>query len=136
MPALKEKSGSKKSRARVSKSMEPSFDNGWRKKFDPATDDGDVRVAYIKGMLLRGDCPCDIRKCYAITDEEIAEIASGKRYRYVVAAPFENLPGYETPTPPVTLLSVVDFDYLFAKLNRAKDAIKAIESELREYLSK
>lgn len=136
MPQLKVKSGSKKSRARASKRMEPSFDNGWREKFDPATDDGDVRIPYIKGMLLRGDCPCDIRKFYAITNEEIDEIAYGKRYRYVVAAPFENLPGYEAPTPTVTPLSVVDFDYLFAKLNRAKDAIEAIESELREYLSK
>lgn len=136
MPQLEVKSGSKKSRARASKRMEPSFENGWRERFDPATDDGDVRVPYIKGMLLRGDCPCTIRNWYDISDEEISEIADGRRYRYVVAAPFENLPGYEALTPPVAPLSVVDFDYLFAKLSRAKNEIEAIESELRAYLSK
>jgi hypothetical protein len=136
MSQIKVKSGLKKSRTRVSKRMEPSFENGWRERFDPATDDGDVRVPYVKGMLLRGDCPCDIRKWYSISDEEINTIADGSRYRYVEAAPFENLPGYEAPTPPVTPLSVVDFDYLLAKLSNAKNQIEAIESELREYLSK
>lgn len=136
MSQIKVKSGSKKSRTRVSKRMEPSFENGWRERFDPATDDGDVRVPYIKGMLLRGDCPCAIRKWYSISDEEINTIADSSRYRYVEAAPFENLPGYEAPTLPVTPLSVVDFDYLLAKLSNAKNQIEAIESELREYLSK
>lgn len=92
---------------------------------------GDVRVPYIKGMLLRRDCPCDIQNWYCISTEAIRAIAEGRVFKNVVPTELEEWPGYERPQQTEKAGPAVDIDYLLGKLVRLRDTLDEIESELR-----
>lgn len=63
-------------------------------------------AAKVKGMLLRRqDRQQDIAACFGVNAGRIAEIATGKRFAKVKAAPFGILPkptfDYKLPTPKI-----------------------------------
>lgn len=79
-------------------------------------------AAIIKGMLARGDRQHDIAAWFGVNGGRIAEIATRRKFRDVLASPSANLP------PPGPYPSGKDAHAALAALQMVKQAITAAEA--------
>jgi hypothetical protein len=80
----------------------------------------------VKGMLARGDRQHDVAAWFGVNGGRIGEVATGKKFREVEAAPTQLLP------PAGPYLSGRDSAILIQALCRARDALDAAEELIRD----
>jgi|688.fasta_scaffold174621_2 hypothetical protein len=84
-------------------------------------------AAIVKGMLARGDRQHDIAAWFGVNGGRIADIATGRKFREVLAEPSNNLPP-RGPYPTGREAAIA-----LQALARAKAAIASAESVIAQY---
>jgi hypothetical protein len=81
----------------------------------------------VKGMLERGDRQHDIAAWFGVNSGRVAEIATGAKFRWVLAAPRQELP------PPGPYPCGREAVGALQALEAAKRAFEAAETVVRTY---
>ncbi len=84
-------------------------------------------TAVVKAMLARGDRQHDIAAWFGVNAGRIAEIATGRKFRSVMAEAGANLP------PPGPYPNGRDATVALQALVAARDAINSAEAIVRQY---